>query len=260
VRLPQEYAGVVHAVSVDGWFKENKEKLIVNALNQLLNKGAKTDSAVQVANEFLAIRRLVATKAGFHAFSQLPDCKAKIGAKVVQALMRDDDGVTCAALDMLCALMQPMHDNFDLGQERINKTSLLGSKAFVGKLLELLQRHADANTGAVVVSGLLDFFTFALCAPYSETTDGEQFDMVLGMVAELGRSLFHLFSHPSMAIVKAAGLIMKAIIEEGSSTPPFLSALVFFDPLSLSCFAQDVAVSCVNCLWDISNSPVFTSL
>jgi len=108
VRLPQEYAGVVHAVSVDGWFKENKEKLIVNALNQLLNKGAKTDSAVQVANEFLAIRRLVATKAGFHAFSQLPDCKAKIGAKVVQALMRDDDGVTCAALDMLCALMQPV--------------------------------------------------------------------------------------------------------------------------------------------------------
>ena len=32
----------------------------------------------------------------------------------------------------------------------------------------------------------------------------------------MGRSLFQLFEHPSMAIVKAAGLIMKAIIEEGS--------------------------------------------
>eukprot|EP00911_Craspedida_sp_UC1_P001684 UC1_evm1s1278 len=40
--------------------------------------------------------------------------------------------------------------------------------------------------------------------------------MVLAMVADLGRSLFHLFSHPSMAIVKAAGLIMKTIIEEGT--------------------------------------------
>jgi len=30
---------------------------------------------------------------------------------------------------------------------------------------------------------LLDFFTFAICPPYSETTDGEKFDMVLELVA-----------------------------------------------------------------------------
>ena len=39
------------------------------------------------------------------------------------------------------------------------------------------------------------------------------FDMVLKLVANLGRHLFKLFQHPSLAIVKAAGLIMKAIIE-----------------------------------------------
>jgi DnaJ family protein C protein 13 len=39
--------------------------------------------------------------------------------------------------------------------------------------------------------------------------------MILGMLADLGRTLFRLFEHPSMAIVKAAGLIMKAIVEEG---------------------------------------------
>ena len=39
------------------------------------------------------------------------------------------------------------------------------------------------------------------------------FDMVLKLVADLGRYLFKLFQHPSLAIVKAAGLIMKAIIE-----------------------------------------------
>ena len=34
-------------------------------------------------------------------------------------------------------------------------------------------------------------------------------DVILG----LGRYLFKLFQHPSLAIVKAAGLIMKSIIE-----------------------------------------------
>ena len=51
--------------------------------------------------------------------------------------------------------------------------------------------------------------------PYSETTPGAMFDTVLELVAGLGRCLFKLFQHPSLAIVKAAGLIMKAIIEVG---------------------------------------------
>lgn len=37
------------------------------------------------------------------------------------------------------------------------------------------------------------------------------------MVAANGRIFYKLFQHPSMAIVKGAGMIMKAIIEEGSS-------------------------------------------
>ena len=41
--------------------------------------------------------------------------------------------------------------------------------------------------------------------------------MVLELVASLGRNLFKLFQHPSLAIVKAAGLIMKAIIEVRAS-------------------------------------------
>lgn len=40
---------------------------------------------------------------------------------------------------------------------------------------------------------MLDFLTFALCVPYSETTDGKQFDVLLEMVASRGRSLFRLF-------------------------------------------------------------------
>ena len=39
--------------------------------------------------------------------------------------------------------------------------------------------------------------------------------MLLDKVAGRGRTLFRLFQHPSMTIVKGAGLVMKAIIEEG---------------------------------------------
>lgn len=67
--------------------------------------------------------------------------REKVGVKVVKALQRNDDGVTHAALDMLCALMQPMHDNPDLKQEQLNKASLLASAKFQEKLLETWVYH-----------------------------------------------------------------------------------------------------------------------
>lgn len=44
-----------------------------------------------------------------------------------------------------------------------------------------------------MIAVMLDFLTFALCAPYSETTDGAYFDVLLEMVADNGRTLFRLF-------------------------------------------------------------------
>jgi len=44
-----------------------------------------------------------------------------------------------------------------------------------------------------VVSAMLDILTFALCVPYSETTDGTHFDTLLALVAKRGRYLFQLF-------------------------------------------------------------------
>lgn len=57
-----------------GLFTENKEKLINAALNALLEKEG---DRISVPNEdleaqFHALRRLVASKAGFEAFTQLP--------------------------------------------------------------------------------------------------------------------------------------------------------------------------------------------
>uniref|UniRef100_A0A670YVE1 DnaJ heat shock protein family (Hsp40) member C13 n=1 Tax=Pseudonaja textilis TaxID=8673 RepID=A0A670YVE1_PSETE len=210
------YSGVLHAVTQDGLFSENKEKLINNAITALLSQeGDITASIAELESQFQAVRRLVASKAGFLAFTQLPKFRERLGVKVVKALKRNNDEVTHASIDMLCALMCPMHDDYDLRQEQLNKASLLSSKKFLENLLEKFNSHVEYGTGALVISSLLDFLTFALCAPYSETTEGQQFDMLLEMVASNGRTLFKLFQHPSMAIVKGAGLVMKAIIEEG---------------------------------------------
>ena len=54
----------------------------------------------------------------------------------------------------------------------------------------------------MIVAAMLDFLTFALCAPYSETTDGKQFDVLLEKVADRGRTLYRLFQQPSHTIVK----------------------------------------------------------
>jgi len=67
--------------------------------------------------------------------------REKVGLKVVKALKRNDSGVKHAALDMLCALMQPMHDEYDLRQEQLNKTSLLSSQKFLKTLLEMFNEH-----------------------------------------------------------------------------------------------------------------------
>ncbi|XP_059801619.1 dnaJ homolog subfamily C member 13 isoform X4 [Hypanus sabinus] len=210
------YSGVLHAVTQDGLFSENKEKLINNAITALLSQeGDQSANNAELESQFQAVRRLVASKAGFQAFTKLPKFRERLGVKTVKALKRNHDGVTHAAIDMLCALMCPMHDDYDLRQEQLNKASLLSSKKFLENLLDKFNAHVDHGTGALVISSLLDFLTFALCAPYSETTEGQQFDMLLEMVAEIGRTLFKLFQHPSMAIVKGAGLVMKAIIEEG---------------------------------------------
>lgn len=79
----------------------------------------------------MALRRLVASRAGFAAFTHLVGFREKLGLKVVRALQRDRDHVTQAAIDVLCALMEPMYDESDLRQEQLNKSSLLSSPKFL---------------------------------------------------------------------------------------------------------------------------------
>lgn len=200
-------------------FSENKERLITGALQALTAK--ELDLAqlnnLELEASFHVLRRLLASKVGFSAFTNLPGFRESMGQRVVSSLRRKDLAVTYASIDMINSLMHSMHIDYDLKQEQLNKSSLLHSKSFLESLLDMWVNHINLGSGALILSAMLDFLTFALCAPYSETTDGKQFDLLLSMVAERGRSLFKLFQHPSLAIVKGAGLVMRALIEESDA-------------------------------------------
>ncbi|XP_050073180.1 dnaJ homolog subfamily C member 13 [Anopheles maculipalpis] len=210
------YSGLNYSVTQDSLFAESKERLITGALQALI--GSKEDNAqlnnVELEASFHVLRRLLASKVGFAAFTNLPGFREAIGLKVVHALKRNDLAVTYAAIDMINSLM---HSDHDLKQEQLNKSSLLHTKAFLEQLLDMWSKHVNLGSGALVLSAMLDFLTFALCVPYSETTDGKQFDLLLEMVASRGRTLYKLFQHPSLAIVKGSGLVMRALIEEGDT-------------------------------------------
>ncbi|XP_049876765.1 dnaJ homolog subfamily C member 13 [Pectinophora gossypiella] len=211
------YSGLIYSVSQDRLFAENKEKLITGALTAIMSSVSSGTNLVPRELEalFHALRRLCASKVGFAAFTALPGFREWIGTAVVNALRRGSAACSHAALDAVCALMQPMHQEPDLRQEQLNKASMLSSATFLEGLLTMWADHVTAGSGALVVAAMLDFLTFALCVPYSETTDGKQFDQLLEMVSNKGRVLFKLFEHPSMAIVKGAGLVMRALVEEG---------------------------------------------
>ncbi|KAI5693331.1 hypothetical protein M8J75_013933 [Diaphorina citri] len=214
------YSGLNHSVTQDGIFAENKEKLILSAIQSLLQKeGDQSESSLSPAEleaQFHTMRRLVACRVGYAAFTSMPSFRDAVGLKVVKALDRENEAISHASVDMLCALMHPMHDeSSDLRQEQLNKSCLLSNHKFLDALLNMWIRHVTLGTGALVVSAMLDFLTFALCIPYSETTESKHFDALLLLVARRGRPLFQHFQHPSLSIIKGAGLIMRALIEEG---------------------------------------------
>lgn len=208
------YSGLLNTANKEGFFGDNKERQVQQALLSVLEQELGEEL---VEAQLHALRRLFASRPGFAAFHQLARVRERVGLLVVRALKLQEAGVAHAAIDMLCALMQPMHEGGDLYHEQQNKWALLSSRGFLENLLAIFVQHVERGTGALVVSALLDLLTFAMCPPYSETTDGAQFDALLELVASHGRVVFQLFQHPSVAIVKGAGLVMRAIIEEGDA-------------------------------------------
>lgn len=47
---------------------------------------------------------------------------------------------------MICCLMHPMHSDYEIRQEQLNKASILSNKAFLGKLLDMWIAHIVSVT------------------------------------------------------------------------------------------------------------------
>lgn len=71
---------------------------------------------------------------------------------MVTSLQRNDLAVTYAAIDMINSLMHSMNADYDLKQEQLNKSSLISSKNFLEKLLDMWTKHV------VSVSDVTDQF------------------------------------------------------------------------------------------------------
>ena len=64
----------------------------------LINKDIPQDDIQALEQQFHALRRLVASKAGFAGFTSLPNFREKIGVKVNKALKLGHDGISHAAI------------------------------------------------------------------------------------------------------------------------------------------------------------------
>ena len=139
-----QYFGHETSILQEHLFAENKEKLISAAILSLITKEGDQDniptgeleqqfhalrweiylpwSLQFFSHNFFFSRRLVASKAGYGCFTTLAGFREKVGWKVAKALKRNDDGISHASIDMLCALMEPMHQDYDLRQEQLNKS------------------------------------------------------------------------------------------------------------------------------------------
>jgi len=71
VNIP--YSGLINAVTSDGLFAENKEKIINNTLTALRDFEPSLNCSTELLEqEFHVLRRLIASKSGYKAFTSLP--------------------------------------------------------------------------------------------------------------------------------------------------------------------------------------------
>ncbi|OAF70112.1 DnaJ subfamily C member 13 [Intoshia linei] len=209
------YSGLNCTVVEEKWFGVNKDKLINKALEVLIEYSTTNCPSADLELIFQAMRRLIASKSGYTAFTDLPKMRSSVGGSIMYA-MSVDKCVLHSAIEMMNALMQPMHDNYELYQEQLNKVSITSNVKFVTLIVDKLVESVENNHCLIILS-ILDFVTYIICFPYSETTEQVTFDLVIELLAKEARILFKLFQSASPAIVKGAGLILKAMVEEGSN-------------------------------------------
>ncbi|ESL07461.1 endosomal trafficking protein RME-8 [Trypanosoma rangeli SC58] len=213
-----EYSGLRFTENREGLFAENREKMICRALVTLLHNFPLSDNSLVVVQQFYALRRLCVTRIGFSSAAIVPSFMKTIQSLSVRALKLNDVAVSHAVIDFLGVLMTPHHDHYELAHEQVNKNHLLGQEELVQHLLRLLHDYTATDSAALVVQALLDFFAYALCPPYSETTTSTLFVTLMKNLIEIaGKELLVLMHHSCDAISYSVGQLIRVIMEEGTN-------------------------------------------
>ncbi|XQJ29071.1 endosomal trafficking protein RME-8, putative [Leishmania guyanensis] len=233
--------GLTWSENRDGLFSENREKLIFNAVEAVLGHfswvkpsssktkqdnnggggGVTLDAVHQhfIVEQFQALGRLSVSRVGYSSIALVPSLFKSVGVYSVQALRLNNLAISFAVIEFLNTLMTPFHNHYEIEHESINKNRLLSAEGFIRSLMEVLRDHIPNESASLLVLELLFFFEFALCPPYSTTTDPAHFKRLLGdLVDILGRHLFDLLSHTCDIIRYTAGQLIRVVMEEGDKT------------------------------------------
>eukprot|EP00123_Amoebidium_parasiticum_P014853 comp22669_c0_seq1/m.35022 comp22669_c0_seq1/g.35022 ORF comp22669_c0_seq1/g.35022 comp22669_c0_seq1/m.35022 type:complete len:2507 (-) comp22669_c0_seq1:101-7621(-) len=207
------------------------------------------DLAYEQTVALQALRRLVASRSGLQLLQTSPHILDRLFAAIGSGdngIAADAAHVLTAALrrtpapyelkNLTLAVMEPSDSNSDIARghklgfntkdmqlEQQVKTSIMekgggkdpacATKA-AGYRTLLLARIREGVSAHLLTLGLVEVLQCLLCAPYGDTTGDQLFFELLEGAAQLGRSLFRLFTHPSSSVVTTVGLIMKSIAEE----------------------------------------------
>ncbi|KAG5472440.1 hypothetical protein LSCM1_03839 [Leishmania martiniquensis] len=229
--------GLTWSENRDGLFTENREKLIFNAVEAVLehfswvtasrsesSQGSSSGSEMMldavnqhfIVEQFQALGRLSVSRIGFSSIALVPSLFKAVGVYSVQALRLNNLAVSFAVIEFLNTLMTPFHNHYEIEHESINKNRLLSAEGFIRSLMEVLRDHIPNESASLLVLELLFFFEFAVCPPYSETTDPAHFKRILrDLVDILGRHLFDLLGRTCDIIRYTAGQLIRVVMEEG---------------------------------------------
>lgn len=138
------YNGLTYSTPKEGLFTADKGRIIIGCLEAVLAESypkEEADAVFKIESQLACLHRLFASKSGFQAFTDVNGVREKLGRLVVNVLKWNHEAIDHATVEMLCSLMQPMHANYELRLEQLNKKSLLSSKEFIEHLLNLVVTH-----------------------------------------------------------------------------------------------------------------------
>lgn len=253
------FSGLRFSVNREGFFSEDRERAIQDALQIVLVSGS------PIFDRMLCIRRLCLTRAGFSLVASSNPAFLSISTILRSAVRHDDPLVVAAAMDLASVLVVSHHENYELKSELLNKTNILSISGFVPSVISLLQNIIDDESKVTVLQFLLSFLVRIMCPPYSETTPGVIFSQILDRLVEhVGRELHALLSHACADVSLSAAKIIRALMEESNAEQfaklqaAATSECAFLQQFHVAAFSSDAEQRdvgrCLISYWAFENS------